>query len=94
MAPGFYQAAHKLFVVVELLMGDIPDRSTFRHPVLEQALGAYFEVVKGMFCWPPHFIGKMLMTRGIKLYGMEVSPSSRLHCRNTQQNLKPTRHTP
>ena len=28
-------------------MGDIPDRSTFRHPVLEKALSAYFEIVKG-----------------------------------------------
>ena len=46
-APGFYQAVHKLNVVVELLMGDIPDRSLFRHPVLEKALTAYFEIVKG-----------------------------------------------
>jgi 26S proteasome regulatory subunit N3 len=46
-APGFYQAVHKLFVVVELLMGDIPDRGTFRHPVLEKALTAYFDIVKG-----------------------------------------------
>ena len=46
-APGFYQAVHKLFVVVELLMGDIPDRSTFRHPVLQKALQAYFDIVKG-----------------------------------------------
>ncbi|KAI6144402.1 PCI domain-containing protein [Pisolithus tinctorius] len=45
-APGFYQAVHKLFVVVELLMGDIPDRSIFRHPVLEKALAAYFDIVK------------------------------------------------
>ncbi|KAF9016876.1 hypothetical protein BDZ89DRAFT_1117896 [Hymenopellis radicata] len=46
VAPGFYQAVHKLFVVVELLMGDIPDRSLFRHPVLEKALSGYFEIVK------------------------------------------------
>lgn len=46
-APGFYQAVHKLSVVVELLMGDIPDRSLFRHPVLEKALNGYFEIVKG-----------------------------------------------
>ena len=47
VAPGFYQAVHKLFVVVELLMGDIPDRSIFRHPVLERPLKGYFEIVKG-----------------------------------------------
>ncbi|KAJ8517915.1 hypothetical protein ONZ45_g4942 [Pleurotus djamor] len=48
LAPGFYQAVHKLFVIVELLMGDIPDRSLFRHPVLEKALNAYFEIVKAV----------------------------------------------
>ncbi|KAG1745326.1 PCI domain-containing protein [Suillus lakei] len=37
-APGFYQAVHKLFVIVELLMGDIPDR----------ALSAYFDIVKAV----------------------------------------------
>ncbi|KZT25725.1 PCI-domain-containing protein [Neolentinus lepideus HHB14362 ss-1] len=45
VAPGFYQAVHKLSVVVELLMGDIPERSLFRHPVLEKALSAYYDIV-------------------------------------------------
>ncbi|KAJ5288572.1 26S proteasome regulatory subunit rpn3 [Penicillium angulare] len=40
-ACGFYQASHKLLVVVELLMGDIPDRSIFRQPALEKALHPY-----------------------------------------------------
>jgi len=48
VAPGFYQAVHKLSVVVELLMGDIPDRSIFRHPVLEKPLKGYFEIVKAV----------------------------------------------
>ncbi|KAH9973806.1 PCI domain-containing protein [Lactifluus volemus] len=48
LAPGFYQAVHKLFVVVELLMGDIPERSLFRHPVLEKALRGYFDIVKAV----------------------------------------------
>ncbi|KAJ7037850.1 PCI domain-containing protein [Mycena alexandri] len=48
LAPGFYQAVHKLFVVVELLMGDIPDRGLFRHPVLGKALVAYFDIVKAV----------------------------------------------
>jgi 26S proteasome regulatory subunit N3 len=54
-APGFYQAVHKFFVVVELLMGDIPERSLFRHPVLEKALSAYFEIVKGNFIVALHY---------------------------------------
>lgn len=55
-APGFYQAVHKFSAVVELLMGDIPDRSLFRHPVLEKALSGYFDIVKGEFparVWKP-----------------------------------------
>ncbi|KAI0792377.1 diphenol oxidase-A2 [Abortiporus biennis] len=48
IAPGFYQAVHKLSVVVELLMGDIPDRGLFRYPVLEKALVGYFEIVKAV----------------------------------------------
>lgn len=47
-APGFYQAVHKLSVLVELLMGDISERGSFRHPVLEKALSGYFEIVKGV----------------------------------------------
>ena len=41
-ARGFYQASHKLLVVVELLMGDIPDRAFFRQPALERAMQPYF----------------------------------------------------
>ncbi|KAF8155645.1 PCI domain-containing protein [Crassisporium funariophilum] len=47
-APGFYQSVHKYFVVTELLMGDIPDRTLFRHVVLEKALRAYFDIVKAV----------------------------------------------
>lgn len=47
-APGFFQSVHKLFVVVELLMGDIPDRSLFRHPVLRSALATYFRIVQAV----------------------------------------------
>jgi len=47
-APGFFQAVNKFFIVVELLMGDIPDRSLFRHPVLESALAGYFQIVKAV----------------------------------------------
>ena len=47
-AGGFYQASNKLLVVVELLMGDIPDRSTFRQPSLERALQPYFQLVQAV----------------------------------------------
>ncbi|KAG0140952.1 hypothetical protein CROQUDRAFT_664504 [Cronartium quercuum f. sp. fusiforme G11] len=48
VAPGFWQATHKLFVVVELLMGDIPDRALFRGPVLKKCLQPYFEIVQAV----------------------------------------------
>lgn len=48
VAAGFYQASTKLLVVVELLMGDIPDRSVFRQPSLERALEPYFRLVQAV----------------------------------------------
>ena len=47
-AGGFYQASHKLLVVVELLMGDIPDRALFRQPALEKALAPYLHLVQAV----------------------------------------------
>jgi 26S proteasome regulatory subunit N3 len=38
---------HKLYIVVELLTGVIPDRALFRKPVLKSALQPYFQVVQG-----------------------------------------------
>lgn len=47
-AVGFSQTATKLLLVVELLMGDIPDRATFRQPALEDALHPYFLLVQAV----------------------------------------------
>ncbi|KAL9019032.1 MAG: hypothetical protein Q9185_003683 [Variospora sp. 1 TL-2023] len=47
-AGGFYQAASKLLVVVELLMGDIPDRALFRQPSLEHAMQPYLSLVQAV----------------------------------------------
>lgn len=47
-AAGFYQLAMKLLVVVELLMGDIPDRSVFRQPMLERAMYPYLCLVQSV----------------------------------------------
>lgn len=47
-AGGFYQASTKLLVVVELLMGDIPDRSIFRQPALERAMHPYLLLVQSV----------------------------------------------
>ncbi|KAK4124314.1 hypothetical protein N657DRAFT_571563 [Parathielavia appendiculata] len=47
-ALGFSQTATKLLLVVELLMGDIPDRATFRQPGNETALHPYFLLVQAV----------------------------------------------
>lgn len=47
-ALGFAQTATKLLYVVELLMGDIPDRAMFRQPTMEVALQPYFLLVKSV----------------------------------------------
>ena len=47
-ASGFYQASTKLLIVVELLMGDIPDRAVFRQPSLERALQPYLQLVQAV----------------------------------------------
>src|SRR5262249_26081088 len=48
VAVGFYQASMKFLAVVELLIGDIPDRSIFSQPKLEGALEPYFQLVKAV----------------------------------------------
>ncbi|RYP17560.1 hypothetical protein DL765_004449 [Monosporascus sp. GIB2] len=47
-ALGFSQTATKLLLVVELLMGDIPERATFRAATMEQALHPYFLLVQAV----------------------------------------------
>jgi 26S proteasome regulatory subunit N3 len=47
-AIGFLQTATKLLLVVELLMGDIPDRATFRQATLERALAPYLLLVQAV----------------------------------------------
>ena len=47
-ARGFFQAASKLLVVVELLMGDIPDRAMFRQSNLEQSMEPYLSLIQAV----------------------------------------------
>lgn len=47
-AGGFYQAATQLLIIVELLMGDIPDRAIFRQPRLERAMEPYLSLVQAV----------------------------------------------
>lgn len=59
VAPGFMQTVYKYFVVVELLMGDIPERSVFRRPVLRKALGPYSQLVQGEQAFSKPLVGRI-----------------------------------
>lgn len=48
-AAGFVQAASKLAVVVELLLGSVPERTLFRQAVLHRALQPYFELSRAVY---------------------------------------------
>ncbi|KAI7834302.1 proteasome regulatory subunit C-terminal-domain-containing protein [Kickxella alabastrina] len=45
---GFQQTVHKVYVIVELLMGNIPERSLFRTPVLKKPLQPYLELTQAV----------------------------------------------
>lgn len=47
-AVGFKQTAHKFVVVVQLLLGEIPDRATFRDPMLKKSLLPYFQLTQAV----------------------------------------------
>lgn len=43
-AVGFRQAANKLAIIIELLLGDIPDRKIFNEVMMRKSLEPYLEV--------------------------------------------------
>lgn len=47
-AIGFKQTAHKFVVVVQLLLGEIPDRATFRDPILKKSLFPYLQLTQAV----------------------------------------------
>ena len=59
---GFLQTAYKFLIVVELLMGDIPERSIFRMEMLKKALGPYMEIVQAVRIGDLSLFSKTLST--------------------------------
>uniref|UniRef100_A0A182JBK4 Probable 26S proteasome non-ATPase regulatory subunit 3 n=1 Tax=Anopheles atroparvus TaxID=41427 RepID=A0A182JBK4_ANOAO len=47
-AVGFRQTVQKLVIVVELLLGDIPERKVFRQAALRRSLGPYFQLTQAV----------------------------------------------
>ncbi|KAI8337186.1 proteasome regulatory subunit C-terminal-domain-containing protein [Chlamydoabsidia padenii] len=48
LTAGFQQTVHKFFLVVQLLMGEIPERSLFRQPILKKALAPYLHITQAV----------------------------------------------
>ena len=48
VAAGFQQSAHKLLVVVQLLLGEIPERSLFRQRMFRKALLPYLRLAQAV----------------------------------------------
>lgn len=47
-AVGFKQIVQKFAIVVELLLGEIPDKATFRNPQMKKALQPYFQLTQAV----------------------------------------------
>lgn len=47
-AVGFKQTVQKFAIVVELLLGEIPDKAIFRNPQLKKALQPYFQLTQAV----------------------------------------------
>jgi 26S proteasome regulatory subunit N3 len=45
---GFLQSVHKLSVIVQLLMGEIPEKSLFRQPMLKDSLAPYLSITQAV----------------------------------------------
>ncbi|KAJ3159809.1 26S proteasome non-ATPase regulatory subunit [Geranomyces michiganensis] len=45
---GFQQAVNKLAIIVQLLMGEIPDRAVFRQPILRKSLLPYLQITQAV----------------------------------------------
>ncbi|CAO3656321.1 unnamed protein product [Mucor hiemalis] len=45
---GFQQTTNKFFIVVQLLMGEIPERSLFRQPILKKSLVPYLAITQAV----------------------------------------------
>ncbi|TPX56637.1 hypothetical protein PhCBS80983_g04383 [Powellomyces hirtus] len=45
---GFQQAVNKLAIIVQLLMGEIPDRAIFRQPTLRKSLLPYLQITQAV----------------------------------------------
>ena len=65
-AVGFRQTVQKLVIVVELLLGDIPDRQIFRQSALRRSLVPYFQLTQAVRLGNLKRFGEVLASFGEK----------------------------
>ena len=65
-AIGFRQTVQKLVIVVELLLGDIPERQIFRQTALRRSLAPYFQLTQAVRLGNLQRFGEVLDTFGEK----------------------------
>lgn len=65
-AIGFRQTVQKLVIVVELLLGDIPERQIFRQPALRRSLAPYFQLTQAVRLGNLQRFGEVLENFGEK----------------------------
>lgn len=65
-AVGFRQTVQKLVIVVELLLGDIPDRQIFRQSALRRSLVPYFQLTQAVRLGNLKRFGEVLSNYGEK----------------------------
>ena len=53
--------AHKFAIVVQLLLGEIPDKATFREPTLKKPLLPYFRLTQGLANQLPFILVNILL---------------------------------
>jgi len=63
-ANGFKQSVQKLLVVVELLLGEIPERSLFRQPLYRKCLYPYLLLTQAVRCGDVHRFNDSLQQNG------------------------------
>lgn len=65
-AVGFRQTVQKLIIVVELLLGDIPERQIFRQAALRRSLAPYFQLTQAVRMGNLQRFGEVLENFGEK----------------------------
>lgn len=63
-AIGFRQVVQKLVIVMELLLGDIPERQVFRQPAMRRALVPYFQLTQAVRMGNLQRFGEVLQNYG------------------------------